>query len=147
MWPASRKCSLQTQTQHSRPLTNENGPSKNMKTNYVSLLLRKRKCLFTSHWEGAHCTLPSSQSQGFCEAISKQRTQKHFHACQRKKDSLELSSEPPLTWVPQEWESRSQRRMLTQETIVWREYRGDVTRSVLSHFQGTDRRTCCISVC
>lgn len=52
--------------------------------NYFGLLLRKQKRLFTSHWEGAHSTLPYSQSQSFCQAISELHTQKHFRACQRK---------------------------------------------------------------
>lgn len=131
---------MQSQTQHSQPFTDENASSKNMKNDF-GLLLWKQTHLFTSHQEGAHSTLPCPQSQGSCEVILEQHFQKHFQACQREKDPLGLSTEPPLTEVLRggEAEAKVLGRVHSQETIVWRKYGGAVTCSVLNHFQGTER--------
>lgn len=92
---------------------------------------------------------PAHRAQGFREAVSEQHTQKHFQACQRKKDSLELGTKPlPPDIGPQEWGSRSQS---TREDAyprdncmkkIWRSCYLFGTKS----FSG-DRKTCCISSC
>lgn len=125
--------------QHFQRLERESSANIN---SYIGLLLEMQKqplasvgrCLFHLAFVRARC---------YCETTSEQWTQKHFQACKRREDALELANQTSPTHSLGNKGSRDQSpkgRVHTHgnKGLVWRKCGGTVTCSVLNHFQGIE---------
>lgn len=127
-----------SQTQHAASECEENRPRT---YTVIGLLFTKQR---HPHASAGRWPLPSSsvRVEYYREASSEQWTPKHFQACERREDLLELANHQVWQTLLELGGSGAKALKggrMPREMIVWRQDGGAVTCSVLSHLQGIGR--------